>query len=100
MFVVRKNENTLPWPYVISHLNGEEIYVTWNVLCDNGMFYVTEMQKANQKQFRAEKLIKSKGGKLYVKRKGYDHSFNSWVDKKGVAIQNDLFPEPYKKINV
>ena len=61
------------------------------------MFYVTEMEKANQKHFRAEKLIKSKGGKLYVKRKGYDHSFNSWVDNKDVAIQNDLFPEPYKK---
>ena len=55
----------------------------------HGMFYVTEMEKANQKHFRAEKL--------YVKRKGYDHSFNSWVDNKDVAIQNDLFPEPYKK---
>ena len=32
MFVVIKTENTLPCPYVISHLNGEEIYVTWNVL--------------------------------------------------------------------
>ena len=29
-----------------------------------------------------EKVIKKKGDKLYVKWKGYDNSFNSWVDKK------------------
>ena len=27
-------------------------------------------------------MIKNKGNKLYVKWKGYDHSFNSWIDKK------------------
>ena len=34
------------------------------------------------KNFRIEKVIKIKGDKLYVKRKGYDNSFNSWIDKK------------------
>ena len=34
-------------------------------------------KKANQKEFRVEKVIKSKSDKLYVKWKGYDHSFNS-----------------------
>ena len=29
-----------------------------------------------------EKVIKKKGDKLYVKWKGYDSSFNSWIDKK------------------
>ena len=29
-----------------------------------------------------EKLIKRKGIKLYVKWKGYDNKFNSWIDKK------------------
>ena len=28
-----------------------------------------------------EKVIK-KGDKLYIKWKGYDSSFNSWIDKK------------------
>ena len=28
------------------------------------------MQKTNQKEFRVEKVIKRKGGKLYVKWKG------------------------------
>ena len=36
----------------------------------------------NKKKFRAEKVIKRKGHKLYVKWKGYDSSFNSWIDKK------------------
>ena len=32
--------------------------------------------------FRVEKVIKRKGDKLYVKWKGYNSSFNSWIDKK------------------
>ena len=31
-----------------------------------------------------EKVIKEKGNKLYAKWKGYDNSFNSWIDKKHV----------------
>ena len=31
---------------------------------------------------KIEKVIKRKGDKLCVKWKGYDHSFNSWIDKK------------------
>ena len=42
------------------------------------MFYENELQITNQKEFRIEKVIKSKGGKLYVKWKGYDNLFNSW----------------------
>ena len=45
-------------------------------------FYEDELQKANQKEFRIEKVIKRKGNKLYVKRKGYNNLFNSWIDKK------------------
>ena len=40
------------------------------------------MQKTSQEKFRVEKVTKRKGGKLYVKWKGYDNSFNSWIDKK------------------
>ena len=47
-----------------------------------GTYYEKELQNTNQKEFRIEKLIKRKGDKLYVKSKGYDHSFNSWIDKK------------------
>ena len=57
----------------ISDLKGEEIV---------GTFYEKELQKTNQKEFRVEKVIKRKSDKVYVKWKGYDSSFNSWIDKK------------------
>ena len=34
--------------------------------------------------FRVTKVIKRKGDKLYVKWKGYDSSFNSWINQKGI----------------
>ena len=76
VFVVNKVKNTVPWTYVINDLNGEEI---------TGTFYEKELQKTNQKEFRIEKVIKRKGDKLYVKWKGYDNSFDSWINKKDLA---------------
>ena len=73
VFVIKKVKNTVPWTYVINDLNGEEII---------GTFYEKELQKTNQEEFRIEKVIKRKGDKMYVKWKGYDNSFNSWIDKK------------------
>ena len=75
VFVIKEVKNTVPWTYVINDLNGEEII---------GTFYEKELQKTNQQEFRIEKVIKKKGDKLYVKWKGYDNSFNSWIDKKDV----------------
>ena len=46
-------------------------------------FTKKQFQKTNQK-FRIEKVIKRKGNKLYVKWKGYNISFNSWVDKSEI----------------
>ena len=73
IFVIKKVKNTVPWTYVINDLNGEEIM---------GTFYEKELQKTNQEEFRIEKVIQRKGDKMYVKWKGYDNSFNSWIDKK------------------
>ena len=73
IFIVSKIKNTVPWTYVISDMNDEEII---------GTFYEKELQKTNQEEVRIEKAIKRKGNKLYVKWKGYDSSFNSWIDKK------------------
>ena len=58
---------------MISDLNGEEI---------TGSFYGKELQKTSQEKFRIEKVLKRKGVKLYVKWKGYDNHFNSWINKK------------------
>ena len=49
------------------------------------MFYGKELQKTNQKEFRVEKVIKRKGDKLYVKWKGNNNYFNSWIDKKDIV---------------
>ena len=76
VFIIKKVKNTLPWTYVINDLSGEEI---------TGAFYEKELQKADQKEFRIEKVLKRKGGKLYVKWKGCDNSFNSWIDKKDLV---------------
>ena len=73
VFVINKIKNTVPWTYAISDLNGEEI---------TGSFYEKEFQKTSQEKFRIEKILKRKGDKLYVKWKGYDNGFNSWIDKK------------------
>ena len=45
-------------------------------------FYEKELQKPNQKEFRVEKVKKRKADKLYVKWKGFDNYFNSWIDKR------------------
>ena len=74
--MIKKVKNSVTWTYVIIDLKGEEIV---------GTFYEKELKKKNQKKFRVEKLIKRKGNKLYVKWKGYDSSFNSWIDKKGIV---------------
>ena len=58
----------MPWTYLISDLNGEEIV---------GMFYEEELQMTNQTEFRVEKVMKRKEDKLYVKWKGYDNLFNN-----------------------
>ena len=76
VFIVNEIRNTVPWTYTISDLNGEKVI---------GTFYERELQKTNQKDFRIEKVLKRKGDKLYVKWKGYDNSFNSWINKKDIA---------------
>ena len=56
--MIKKVRKTVPWTCVIRDFNVEEIV---------GTFYEKEWQKTNQKQFRAEKVIKRKGDTLHVK---------------------------------
>ena len=39
-------------------------------------------KKLVKKNFTIGKVIKRKDDKLFVKWKGYNNSFNSWIDKK------------------
>ena len=52
------------------------------------------MQKTYQKEFRIEKVIKRKDDELFVKWKGYNNFFNSWIDKKKVEM-SEYFPKPH-----
>ena len=77
VFIIQKVKILLrELTYVINDLNGEEII---------GTFYEKQLQKTNQEEFRIEKVIRRKGDKLYVKWKGYDNSFNSWIDKRNLV---------------
>ena len=60
-------KNTVPWTYGLS------------------MISMVKKLLELQQEFRIEKVIKRKGDKLYIKWKGYDNSFNSWIDKKDLA---------------
>ena len=57
------------------------------------------MQKTDQKEFRIEKVIKKKGNNQYVKWKGYDNSFNSWIDKTVLYKNSQYYPKPYKSFD-
>ena len=76
VFIVSKPKNTVPWAYVTSDLNREQVI---------GSFYEKELQKNNQKECRIEKVLQRKGDKTYVKWKGYDNSFTSWINKKDLV---------------
>ena len=76
--MIKRFKNTVLWTYASENLNAKEIV---------GTFYERELKNNYQKRFIIEKVIKN-ADKLYVKGKGYDNSFNSWIDKKDTT--NDL----------
>ena len=57
IFIVNEIENTVPWTYVISDLDGEVIA---------GSFYEKELQKTSQEKLRIEKVIKRKKNHLIL----------------------------------
>ena len=83
IFIIKKIKNNVPWTCLINDLDDEEIVGTF---CEN------ELQGTRQIDFRIENVIKKKGGKLYVQWKGYNNSFNSWieVDLSNYATEDDI----------
>ena len=58
-----------------------------------------ELQKTNQEESKIEKVVKEKGDKLYVKWKGYDNSFNNWIEKQKILYKmSQYFPKPYEPL--
>ena len=58
-------------------LNGEKFV---------GTFYEKELQKKNWTKFKIEKNFNRKDDKMFIKWKGYENSFNSWIDEKDIVI--------------
>ena len=75
VFVISKIKNTFPWKYAISDVKGESIIRS---------LMKKNCKKLVKKKFRIEKVLQIKGDKLYVKWKGCDNSFNSWINKKNL----------------
>ena len=56
-----------------------------------GTLYEKELRKTNQHEFRIGKVIKKKGDKHYANWKGYNNSFDSWIDKKDIVLNKSIF---------
>ena len=71
----------MPWTCnindLISLINCWKKRNCWNIL--------RKRKKRNQIEFRVDNVIKRKDDKLYVKWRGHNNSFNSWIDKKDIA---------------
>ena len=52
-----------------------------------GQFYTKELQltKNDTGEYIIEKILKTNKNKIFVKCRGYDSSFNSWIDKNTIA---------------
>ena len=63
--------------YYLKDLNNEKL---------QGTFYQEELQKTKQDDlYTIEKILKTNKDKIYVKWRGYDNSFNSWINKNNVT---------------
>ena len=64
--------------YKIKDLNDEII---------KGIFYEKELQKTRNTsdEYIIEKILKTNKNKIIVKWRGYNSSFNSWIDKNSVT---------------
>ena len=63
--------------YFLKDLNNEKL---------DGTFYEQELQKRKQDDlYTIEKILKTNKDKIFVKWRGYDNSFNSWINKNTVT---------------
>lgn len=76
VFKIVKVYFTNPITYRLVDLNDQEI---------KGTIYEPELQLAkNPDLYLVEKILRTRGNKVYVKWLGFDSSHNSWVDKDDV----------------
>ena len=74
LFRIYKTNKSNVITYQLKDMNDEII---------KGIFYEKELQltKNISDEYIIEKILKTKGNKIYVKWRGYNNNFNSWVNK-------------------
>ena len=76
LFTVSEVKRTNPPTYSLEDTRGEKI---------QGTFYEQELQKTTQEIYRVEKVVRKRTRRrdgvkeVYVKWRGYNNSFNSWI---------------------
>lgn len=74
LFSIAKVKKTKPVTYELKDYNDQPI---------EGTFYREELQKTKHPDvYLIEKILKKRGGKVYVKWLGFDSTHNSWVSKE------------------
>ena len=77
VFRIDKVQRTNPVTYLLKDSRGESIA---------GGFYDHELQRvADADVYLIEKVLRTKGNKIFVKWLGMDKSHNSWIDKSAVV---------------
>lgn len=78
IFTIRKIQDTQPFTYLLRDYQGNDVV---------GAFYDVELQKVQSPNiYLIEKVLRTKGDKIFVKWLGFDASHNSWVNKNDVSI--------------
>ena len=72
--MIKKVKNAVLWTYVINDLNDKKLLEH---------FTKKNCKAQIKKSLEQKRIIKRKSDELYVKWKGDNNSFNSWIDKKG-----------------
>ena len=57
-----------------------------HLLRRTSLILMVKKKNYQNSRIRIEKVIKGKGDKLLVSWKGYDNSFNTWINKKDIVI--------------
>ena len=78
LFKIHSIDKSNTITYKIKDLNNEII---------KGIFYEKKLHKTrdNGDKYIREKILKTNENKIYVKWRGYNSSFNSWIDKNSVT---------------
>ena len=78
LFKIYKINKSNVITYQLKDMNDEII---------RGIFYEKELQlsKNTNGEYIIEKILKTKDNQIYVKWRGYNSSFNSWIDKNNVT---------------